>query len=354
MNRIRDILNKHLFRGIFIGMLAILLLRMTGTNALALALTCGQWNVVSSPNTGTSPQLNGVAAISAKNIWAVGGDYGNNTPLIEHWTGKKWRIVSSPGTGILNGVAAVSAKDIWAVGNVTSYHTFIQHWDGTSWSIVPSPNTEALEGVAAVSATDVWAVGNKILHWDGTQWSYVPSPSITMLYGITAISATDVWAVGYELNNGERNSLTVHWDGTQWSIVPSPNPPNEYCVTLQGTTAIATNDVWAVGWYNDDCNVPPTTSFAEHWDGTQWSIDSILGTSSQLFGVAARSTNDVWAVGNTRGQITLTYHWDGSSWSQVPDPNVKNSNFYGVAVTPKGDFWAVGESDSGTLTEFYC
>src|SRR5437764_621866 len=54
-----------------------------------------------------------------------------------------WSVVSSPNVGtssnVLNGVAVVSANDVWAVGYYSG-GTLIEHWDGTSWSVVPSPN----------------------------------------------------------------------------------------------------------------------------------------------------------------------------------------------------------------------
>src|SRR5258706_11255197 len=69
MNRIRNVLKKHFIRGIFIGMLAILLLRTGGTTPLALALTCGQWNVIPSPNGPSGSDLNAVAGISPHHVW---------------------------------------------------------------------------------------------------------------------------------------------------------------------------------------------------------------------------------------------------------------------------------------------
>src|SRR5439155_2541866 len=83
------------------------------------------WSVVPSPNPGTI--LNGlkaVAVVSANDVWAVGdyftADYETTKTLVEHWDGTAWSIVSSPSpsatTSTLNGVAAVSANDVWAVG----------------------------------------------------------------------------------------------------------------------------------------------------------------------------------------------------------------------------------------------
>src|SRR5205814_7682090 len=136
--------------------------------------------------------------------------------------GLAWRVVPSPNQGnndILNGVAAVAANDIWAVGQ-TDGGSLTEHWNGTSWSVVPSPGGP-FNGVAAISANDVWAVGTYsgdplTEHWNGSTWSIVASPTISgTLYGVAAISANDVWAVG-SYSSGTR---TVHCDGSSWTRV---------------------------------------------------------------------------------------------------------------------------------------
>jgi hypothetical protein len=72
---------------------------------------------------------------------------------------------SFTGTGYLSGVAAVSARDAWAVGdtgNYPHYRTLIVRWDGRAWKRVPSPSrgsASGLAGVAATSARSAWAVG---------------------------------------------------------------------------------------------------------------------------------------------------------------------------------------------------
>ena len=52
--------------------------------------------------------------------------------------------ITFPGGHSLNGVASVSASDVWAVGKyvTSSFHakkTLIEHWNGKQWSVVPSP-----------------------------------------------------------------------------------------------------------------------------------------------------------------------------------------------------------------------
>src|SRR5205807_7887831 len=123
-------------------------------------------------------RLVSVAAISANDIWAVGesDDYSLKAPdnnrsvetLVEHWDGKQWSIIASPNPGRvgsdLEGVAAFSAADVWAVGEpVASGGPLIEHWNGKQWSIVQSPKLKAnyasLTAIAALSADNIWSVG---------------------------------------------------------------------------------------------------------------------------------------------------------------------------------------------------
>ena len=113
----------------------------------------------------------------------------------------------------LNGVAAISATDAWAVGTYGTFKTLILHWNGTAWTRVPSPDPSSvginqLGAVAATSATDAWAVGRfgtsagarvLILRWDGTAWIKAPAPTpgcFPELDGVAATSASQAWAVG--------------------------------------------------------------------------------------------------------------------------------------------------------------
>ncbi len=56
----------------------------------------------------------------------------------------------------LNGVAATSTTNAWAV---------IEHWNGKTWTVQPTPNPggmASLSQVAASSATTAWAVGDYV------------------------------------------------------------------------------------------------------------------------------------------------------------------------------------------------
>jgi hypothetical protein len=341
----------------------------------------GTWKTVSSPNVGTGTygnQLNALAVVSASDVWAVGfSPHPSGIPLyirrtlIEHWDGHNWTVLSSPNPAgktyvVLNGVAAISASDVWAVGHSGDpgsipLQTLTLHWDGASWSLVPSPspgtyNGNVLHAVAAVSANDVWAVGwyqsgptgqeggALTLHWDGTSWTVVPNPSRWPLYGVTAIASNDVWAVGEQ--------SILHWDGTSWSTVIFPPPPGDSYQILKAISSTSTNDVWAVGYsqwsYFYGYRYAPLTY---HWDGTHWSlIPNAGGIDEVLSSVTAIAPNDAWAVGDN-GQ---TQHWNGANWERVaaPYPGL-GGRFNGIAAASASDVWAVGYYVDGNYLDGY-
>jgi len=327
----------------------------------------GAWAVVPSPNQGTSKEsngFNGVAVVSAADVWAVGD--ADRQALIEHWDGSAWALVPVPDVAgaTLNAVAVHTAHDVWAVGNrldSTSGQplTLIERWGGTAWAVVPSPSTSgrtsALTGVAVGSATDVWAVGYSadngstaqttlILHWNGVAWTLVPSPNVvglpSRLWSVTVIGAADVWAVGSAGDSATNTfiTLTEHWNGMTWTIVPSPNITGQFS-GLRSVAAAGPNDVWAVGGVQGN-------QVLEHWDGTAWSLVAPpAGAPGNLQAVAVAGPADVWAVGNRVDSFdpSLTEHWDGQIWTVVPASAPNGRSLTGVAVAGSGTVWAVGD-----------
>jgi hypothetical protein len=253
------------------------------------------WTLVPSPNSSDRfNALTAVAAVSANDVWAVGSGItapNKNEQLIEHWDGKTWTIVANPtisqGDSVLSGVAAIAANDIWAVGSISSLtptppvtqnQPLVEHWDGSIWKVITSPAfpipanvstiRASLAAISGNSARDVWAVGeiqgsgSLIEHWDGAAWKVIasatpsdPYASYQGLSGVAAIATNDVWAVGPGISSfalggcgaDQPSPLMEHWNGSRWSNVP---------VALPGTASFAlsqiagstTNDVWAAVW----------------------------------------------------------------------------------------------------------
>jgi hypothetical protein len=293
----------------------------------------------------------------------------------------------------------VSAREAWAVGaNVTAGATFArtlaEHRDGSGWSTAPTPNVGTyanfLNGVAAVASNNVWAVGTYvhhfvvgpttydidqtlIEHWDGSTWSLQASPDqlgsglevSNDLTGITAIAANDVWAVGSYFNPGipARQPLMLHYDGTSWSIVTSPSfsPNDDELFTVTGTAA---NDVWAGGFQTGASAGSPTQTLIEHWDGTAWTVSPSANGSAigdnELFSMAALATNDVWAVGSQRPGVatglrqTLAEHWNGTAWTVANTSNagLGDNALFGVNAIASGNVWATGFSRADTSNSF--
>jgi hypothetical protein len=255
------------------------------------------------------------------------------------------------------------------------------------FSIQPSPSPSAagniVNGISGVASDDVWAVGFKnssnlneaqslAMHWDGTAWKIVPSPNpghcangnfSTLLTSVSAIASNDVWAVGFSFGcNAEPAPLAMHWDGSNWRVVPTAKLPflnNE----LNSVTAIASDDVYAVGFQTASNGA--TLTLVEHWDGHAWTLVSTPNgntTGNVLSSVSATSANDVWAVGNQVAPnlpvLTLVLHFDGTKWSVVPSPNPLTSGSFSQnvllsvhAVSPT-DATSVGYIlDGGSLVE---
>lgn len=349
-----------------------------------------KWSVISSPNLGTTDnQLQGVAAISANDVWALDDVRPTSTTL--HWNGTLWSIVTpaSPAgsTGVtLLGVTATSSNDVWAVGSYYTQSgtllTLTEHWNGALWSVVASPNATAQNWLAAISATaanNAWAVGEAfdvsgnvttlVEHWNGSAWSIVSSPNPSLvsnqLFSVKAISAANVWAVGNSfVNSNLSQTLIEHWDGHSWSIVSSPFVASKTNY-LFGVDAVSAKNIWAVGYSVDSFFASQT--LIEHWDGQSWSIVSSpngTGSSSNLRAIAVVSGKNIWAVGDAtvlNGDNTLVEHWNGTQWSIATSPNpLQQSNILQAAarVPGTGQVWAVGYASSlgtnQTLTEFRC
>jgi len=360
------------------------------------------WKPVASPDLSGAP-LNAVAAISAKDLWAVGGSHYSGAPVVaEHWSGSTWSTVPVPlpsasGFNMLSGVSGTSASDVWAVGT-SANETLIEHWDGQAWTRVPSPSAPAnvdarsyLTGVVAISPTNAWAVGSYeycvsgrfcgvgsipplpalVLHWNGTQWQYAPAGALTKyaypdgsldaeLSAVDAVSPHHIWAVGTGALPQAYTPTTLvgHWDGNGGNTIQPSGSSSDAGSWLSGVTALTATQAWAVGGHYKTQNAP-AKPLVERWNGHAWRAVQLTGVTlprsphsyQSLHAAAAISAKDVWAVGeagyyaNPNAPVvkTLIEHWDGRHWTAVPaqDPTPVYA-LYGVAAVSANDVWAVG------------
>lgn len=318
--------------------------------------------------------LVGVAAVAA--LLAGAGLPGPAAGEPRGGCGSGWHIVSSPSPGSLSNdladVAIVGPNEAWAVGSFddspdVGARTLTLRWDGVTWTHVPSPNVSEFDNVltevAAVPGGGAVAVGyfmpNEfefaplVLGWDGSAWRVVPAPEpgqSSVLWGVDALSRTEAWAVGHhdETDHGGTQALALRWTGRRWRVAPTPQ--QGFFDSTRSVDAIASDDVWAVGYDSS-----PLRPIAMHFDGTGWDAvptAPVLGDPVLLEAVSGTASDDVWAVGQ-RTNKTMTQHWDGAAWSLVSSPNEGSfSNvLLGVDAVASDLAWAVGNhgTASGSL-----
>src|SRR4051794_17862556 len=150
------------------------------------------WKQVASQSPGTRDNtLSDVAGTAPNDIWAVGYSrdlpYGNRArhSLIEHYDGNAWSRVPSPDLDtqtVLDGVAALSSTDAWAVGYASNKGAVVMRYDGHSWTASTLSQLSSLTAVAALSSSDIWAAGSDaagnaaLANWRGSGWTITPAP----------------------------------------------------------------------------------------------------------------------------------------------------------------------------------
>jgi hypothetical protein len=161
--------------------------------------------------------LSAVAAATPRNVWAVGqqgGGINTQDGLALHWRGRRWRSVPAPNrddsdlgfeaTDEFDDVAAVSRSEAWAIHSAL-VRTDIDHWNGRRWRIVRVfPSAITLQGVIAFH-DEAWALGGRsgrpfLFHWNGRSWR---SSALGGVHGdlaaASALSPTMIWAGGSRL-----------------------------------------------------------------------------------------------------------------------------------------------------------
>ena len=237
------------------------------------------------------------------------------------------------------------------------------------WVEVPSPNPSTtrnmVRGISGSSSSDVWAVGSYetsptppyiiendlLLHWNGSVWTQYPAMALSTtlddLFDVETLASNNVWAVGNYNDFANTRSEILHYDGTSWTNNPVPLiTGGSY---LYGITAISATDIWAGG---GQAGSPTRPALTMHYNGSSWSevLVPIVGAYRNAFndihGIAA---NDVWAVGhygNASGDFrALTMHWNGSAWVNVSLPasitSQKGEVLY-IKMVSANDVWAEG------------
>lgn len=156
-------------------------------------------------------QFTGINAVGARSIWLFGArgleHPGGGT---WHWDGTSWSQV----TGVAGGIrraSAVSATDMWAIGGIGGSLNALLQLRGTTWLHLTPP---ALAGfrysyVLALARANVWAAGSvagtpKLAHYDGHGWTVLRMPGSVAAAGICRDGRGGLWAI---TNSGAGTSV---------------------------------------------------------------------------------------------------------------------------------------------------
>ena len=341
---------------------------LVGASMGAPASSTCRWSLVASLGV-QRDGLFAASAGSASSVWVVGTHwiYPNynpsfTAPVIEYWDGRHLAAVRSPGAASVAAMGREAWTVGWNVGALTKRKGApILHWRGRRWSASANPGGpgSSLNGVAMISPRDVWAIGSTkaliplVLHWNGSSWSKVTAPAGLgtegTLISVARIPGTaQVWVDGIDAN---ASGFAARWTGSGWETYSL-----RYVGGRSGNLAAASSsNAWIVGEKGDNTG-KITRDVIYHWDGSTWSevpTPNPSATRNSLSGVAARTESDAWAVGNfTRGKKVhaLALHWDGSKWSQVKAPGLSLTAVTTVPGTRQA--WAVAAT--GEIERYRC
>jgi hypothetical protein len=152
---------------------------------------------------------------------------------------------------------------------------------------------------------------------------------------IITTGAGQAWAFGGTNPGGPSTPVAARWNGS--TLTPSALPGG-LTGFINDASAPAANDVWAAGQYG---------RYVLHWNGQRWSI-ARQWRSGQITGLTAISASDVWVFGTTitGSRILGTWHFDGTSWRQVPG---EASSIYRASAVSHTDIWAIAASSGADV-----
>ncbi len=293
--------------------------------------TAGGWTKLAAPGLA---KVTGLWAASANEAWAVG-----NEPTVYHWVRESGWTGTDVGPDGAAAVVGRGATDVWMASEIG--HSV--HWDGTAFT----SGDIAVQG----RATYPWDARHNLYFNrmgvldDGTIWAAAESNggdgacwalsngswSSADAYTIAGASLADHWASGIhgsaifvspygpdstnQTYFGETLVLGGHMDDL-WAISGRTarhgfengwDPPTSLFQEAEYVHVAASGDVWVTGLS------PNWNAQAARWDGTQWSLYTMMTIPADP-PVVASNGSDVWMANAS------LWHWNGGALEELPFP----------------------------------
>ena len=322
-----------------------------------------------------------VAASGVGNAWTSGAipQRGKKfTPVIEHWNGHRWAVVTLPpavsrfwrGGYPFSVVSTSSAADFWAFSQVQGRYL---HWDGRTWSTgwLPGGSTGyplVISSVVQFSPADLRVFGGHLVstqsgtadapfvaRFNGARWQQARAPAgASAISAVSARSPADVWAVLGRLpmiasgRAAQLNAL-VHWDGHRWSAIRLPRSLAGRSVNLPAPQPSASASGGASSSPAAIPGVPGPSGASPAPSGS--AAPAVLPTVT-LSAVVALSDHDVWVGGaypnSQLGTNEMAAQWNGRQWKVVVLPSLVSVVLYQLtSMVPDGSggAWAVATNN---------
>jgi len=254
-------------------------------------------------------------------------------------------------------VKAFSTSDVWAVGSWMGDDPLVEHWDGHRWSLVTVPSfggTEnILTGIDGTSSTDLWLVGQRqyaaemhgvVLHGGTQGFQIVSPPDVAVLHDVAMLGGqplVDGWRIG---SDGFAAPVIAARAGETWREEPIPAEQGRN-VFLTGIAVGTGGAAWAVGWSDDSPNGDTPVTYQRGAGG--WTAVAVpdQGGSARLVSVAAdqRGTVAVGSVsaGGSSRAIALRA---ANGWTAVSGAGSEPPDTLAGVALDGAAIWAVGRA----------
>ena len=181
-----------------------------------------------------------------------------------------------------------TALDCIAVGESSGpTGVLAERWNGTRWAVQamprPAGTNMTLAGMSCKAPERCIAVGSEttsagggttttgavVERSNGPTWTLQAdaAPSGTSLAGVSCPSSRSCTAVGVNVPAGAppvpTTAVAEHWDGTNWALQTVPEPSGTFGAELSGVWCLATLNCTAVGDYGTGS--PRAIPLADHY-----------------------------------------------------------------------------------------
>lgn len=213
----------------------------------------GRWTVARrfSESGGLQRQLTGVTAFSPTNVWVFGGSGAFPGVGTWHLHGHVWTKVGGLG-GNISFASALSARDMWAVGGINVGQDSIMHYIHGKWHHITSRLLRGLQfgQILALTSNNVWTVASvgggpstmRLLQLRNGRWTRHALPAHYDPIDMVADGHGGLWFTAIHTTSGSSGGIEfLHRSASgRWSVIHDPGVQS--LALIQGTSSL-----WGAG-----------------------------------------------------------------------------------------------------------